>query len=194
MNLSNGYSYDSNPYIALSNLDSWVNNSNTGYSYTPLDMSGWTSSPQSFGSSYYDSITSGLGNLWDWGNSTIGSGQNAMSGFGLAFKGLEALANYQNQKKALKLAKEQLAQNKAVSKANFLNQGTDWLNQNLWQVQALEGWDKGAGAERAANVLSGLNQLNQAGSTLGMGDNAFGSQAEALKKYQNLQNTPQENN
>lgn len=130
--------------------------------------------------------SSQFGNLWGNLTSPIGSGNNATTGLQLGLGVVNSLTNLRNFNKSFRLAKDQLNFQKDYAGTNFVTNGTNWMNQNLAQVQGLNDFNAGAGAERAANVQAGLNQLNEAGAKLGLGNNVFGSQSEALKKYNSL--------
>lgn len=131
-------------------------------------------------------ILSGLSDLGKWVVNPLGIGKNAMSPLQIGLTGYALYNQNKNNQEQLKLAREQMALDKANMQSNFLNSGTNWMNQNLFQTQGLSAFNQNAGALRAEDIQSGLNQLNQAGSLIGLGDNAFASQAEALKKYNSL--------
>lgn len=130
----------------------------------------------------WDSIS----NFGSWMTTPIGTGQSAMSPLGYGLAAYSILANDKRQRQQLALAKQNLALQKSALQGNFTQNATNWMNQNLWQTQAMYNFDQAQGAKRAGDVLAGLNQLNSAASSLGMGDNAFGQQKDALMKYTQL--------
>lgn len=118
----------------------------------------------------------------------IGSGDNASSPGQWSLFGLGLL----QQKKMFDKQQEEVSKQAAFSKgntqANFINQGTNFINQGLWQVEALNAFNPGAAAERAQNLNSAINQMNNAGSRIELGSNTFADQQNALKKYSQLAN------
>lgn len=131
----------------------------------------------------------GFENLFNGIFSPIGSGDKAQS---LGQMGLGLFGALQQQKAfnaQLAEARRQFEFSKGMSQANFMNQGTNYLNQGLFQLESLNAFNPNAGAERAANLNAAVNQLNQAGSKIGLGSNAFQSQADALAKYNTLKPT-----
>ena len=118
----------------------------------------------------------------------IGSGDNAQSAGQLSLIGLGLLQQKKLFDKQLEEARRQFAFSKGNTQANFMNQGTNFINQGLWQVEALNAFNPGAAAERAQNLNSAINQMNNAGSRIELGGNTFADQQNALKKYSQLAN------
>lgn len=118
----------------------------------------------------------------------IGSGDNAVSPIQLDLIGLGLLQQKRQFDKQLEEARRQSAFSKGNTQANFMNQGTNFINQGLWQVEALNAFNPGAAAERAQNLNSAINQMNNAGSRIELGSNTFADQQNALKKYSQLAN------
>ena len=118
----------------------------------------------------------------------IGSGDNAQSVGQLSLTGLGLLQQMKHDRQLEEVARKQLAFTKGNTQANFINQGTNFINQGLWQVEALNAFNPGAAAERAQNLNSAINQMNNAGSRIELGGNTFADQQNALKKYSQLAN------
>ena len=122
----------------------------------------------------------------------MGSGDNAQSagqlGLGLASTLYGGYLQKKINKDQLAEARKQFEFSKANTQANFMNQGTNFINQGLWQVEALNAFNPGAAAERAQNLNSAINQMNNAGSRIELGGNTFADQQNALKKYSQLAN------
>lgn len=117
--------------------------------------------------------------------SPIGEGENAMS---LAQLGAGLFGAIQNQKqfeKQLEEAKKQFEYQKNLTGSNFQNQATNWGNQALFQTQGLSAFNANAGAQRAADLNAGFNQLNTAGNRIGI-ENVVGEQQNQLQKYNKL--------
>lgn len=131
----------------------------------------------------FSNSLAGIGNsLLGW----LGQGNNAtdLLKYGLAGIGIwNQNKNYEDQ---LEEARRQFQFAQGNTRANFMNQGTNFLNQSLFQLEALNAFNPNASAERAANLGAAVNQLNKAGSLIGLGDNAFESQANAIAKYNEL--------
>lgn len=116
----------------------------------------------------------------------LGSGDNAKS---LAQMGLEGYGILQMKDafgKQLDLARNQLNYQKDLTRGNFLNNGANYLNQGLFQLEALNAFNPQAGAERAQNFGAAVNTMNQAGAKIGLGNNAFAEQKNAIAKYNTL--------
>ena len=118
----------------------------------------------------------------------IGSGDNAQSAGQLSLIGLGLLQQMKHDRQLEEVARKQLAFTKGNTQANFMNQGTNFINQGLWQVEALNAFNPGAAAERAQNLNSAINQMTNAGSRIELGGNTFADQQNALKKYSQLAN------
>ena len=118
----------------------------------------------------------------------VGSGDNASSPIQWGLTGLGLLQQKKQFDKQLEEARRQFAFSKGNTQANFMNQGTNFINQGLWQVEALNAFNPGAAAERAQNLNSAINQMNNAGSRIELGGNTFADQQNALKKYSQLAN------
>lgn len=118
----------------------------------------------------------------------IGSGENASSPLQWGIAGL----GLWNQKKQfdtqLDEARRQFAFSKGNTQANFMNQGTNFINQGLWQIEALNAFNPNAAAERAQNFGTAIAQMNDAASKIELGPNTFGKQQDALQKYSQLGN------
>lgn len=132
---------------------------------------------------------SALGHFWNGLTGVRGSGDNAMSDLQIGLAGLGLLQQKKNQAAQLAEARRQFEFNKGVTQGNFLNQGTNYLNNSLWQLQSLAAFNPKAGAQRASDLTTAVNQLNQAGSLIGLGNNAFQEQANAISKYNTLKPT-----
>ena len=118
----------------------------------------------------------------------IGSGDNASAPAHWSLTGLGLLQQMKHDRQLEEVARKQLAFSKGNTQANFMNQGTNFINQGLWQVEALNAFNPGAAAERAQNLNSAINQMNNAGSRIELGSNTFADQQNALKKYSQLSN------
>lgn len=118
----------------------------------------------------------------------LGTGNNALDALKYGLDGFDILNQRNNLEDQLEEARRQFAFAQGNTRANFMNQGTNFLNQSLFQLEALNAFNPNASAERAANLGAAVNQLNQAGSLIGLGDNAFADQANAISKYNTLAN------
>ena len=136
----------------------------------------------------WDWSTGALENGWDWFTTTKGSGDNASAPVQWSLTGLGLLQQKKLIDKQWEEANRQFAFSKGNTQANFMNQGTNFINQGLWQVEALNAFNPGAAAERAQNLNSAINQMNNAGSRIELGSNTFADQQNALKKYSQLAN------
>ena len=127
--------------------------------------------------------------IWNGLNTTIGSGENATTGLQLGLNtglGLLGLWNQNKQwKDQLAEARKQFNFSKSLSQSNFMNQGTNFLNQSLFQLEGLKAFNPNAGAERAQNLTAAANQLNNAAQNIGI-NNAFSEQQNAIAKYNPL--------
>lgn len=123
---------------------------------------------------------------FNWLTSPIGTGENATNPLQLGLAGFSLYNQNQNLQDQLEEARRQFAFSQGNTRANFMNQGTNFLNQSLFQLEALNAFNPEASAERAANLGAAVNQLNKAGSYIGLGNNAFESQANAIAKYNQL--------
>lgn len=135
-----------------------------------------------------DTFTGALKNAWDWSTTPKGSGDNASAPIQWGLTGLGLLQQKKQFDRQLEEARKQFAFSKGNTQANFMNQGTNFINQGLWQVEALNAFNPGAAAERAQNLNSAINQMNNAGSRIELGGNTFADQQNALKKYSQLAN------
>lgn len=133
-------------------------------------------------------FTGALKNGWDWFTTPRGSGDNASAPVQWGLTGLGLLQQKKQFDRQLEEARKQFAFSKGNTQANFMNQGTNFINQGLWQVEALNAFNPGAAAERAQNLNSAINQMNNAGSRIELGGNTFADQQNALKKYSQLAN------
>lgn len=129
-------------------------------------------------------------NTWDKISTPKGTGDNAKSSLELGGQLLTGLYGIYNQNKNFKdqlnEARRQFAFSKGNTQANFMNQGTNFINQGLWQLEALNAFNPNAAAERAQNFGAAVDQMNQAASRLELGNNAFGAQQNALQKYNQI--------
>ena len=135
-----------------------------------------------------NTFTNGLKTSWDWLTTPRGSGDNASSPIQWGLTGLGLLQQKKQFDEQLDEARRQFAFSKGNTQANFMNQGTNFINQGLWQVEALNAFNPGAAAERAQNLNSAINQMNTAGSKIELGGNSFADQQNALQKYTQLAN------
>lgn len=120
--------------------------------------------------------------------STMFNGGKDSWGYQLGTLGLGLYGLLQNNnalQDQLDEARRQFDFSKNVSRANFTTSGTNFLNQGLFQLEGLKAFNPTAAAERASNFTAAANQLNNAGSLIGM-NNAFGEQINALDKYNQL--------
>lgn len=117
-------------------------------------------------------------------NSKPGSFQNstATDYLGVGLQGLGLLLNYRNNKKQLDIARQSLNNQINTSKANFASSATNQGNQTLARTQMLSDFNQAAGAKAAQDQLAGMQQLQSAGSSLGIGD-TVGKQINQLQKY-----------
>ena len=119
----------------------------------------------------------------------MGSGDNAQSagqlGLGLASTLYGGYLQKKINKDQLAEARKQFEFSKANTQANFMNQGTNFINQGLWQIEALNAFNPTAAAERAQNFNSAVNQMNTAANSIGL-NNAFSQQQNSLQKYTQL--------
>lgn len=186
------------------------------YKYEPTGMIGnWTNSalnnvgnvldgtanyiiPSNTGVSTAGNSNSGGWSSWEakltdpnWWFSPMGSGDNAVTPAQLGITGGLGLLGIMNQRKQfgaqLEQARKQFEFSKGLSQANFATQGTNFLNQGLFQLEGLKAFNPNAGAERAQNLNAAVNKLNAAGSRIGMGNNTFQDQQNAISKYNQLQ-------
>lgn len=169
-------------------------------SYYSIGLNGFQVNP-GYGNSYIASPgieeEEGLGtrlfslgkDIWNGLNTTIGSGENATTGLQLGLNtglGLLGLWNQNKQwKDQLAEARKQFNFSKSLSQSNFMNQGTNFLNQSLFQLEGLKAFNPNAGAERAQNLTAAANQLNNAAQNIGI-NNAFSEQQNAIAKYNTL--------
>lgn len=128
----------------------------------------------------------GLSSLGSWLSTPIGSGENASSPLQLGVAGLGLLQQQRAFEDQLEEARNQFNFQKGVTQGNFLNQGANFLNQGLFQLESLNAFNPNAGAERAANLNAAVNTLNDAASRLQLGNNAFAQQQNQLQKYNSL--------
>lgn len=129
---------------------------------------------------------SGLSSLGNWLTTPTGTGENAASPFQLGLMGLGLWQQQNNFEDQLEEARKQFNFQKGVTQGNFLNNGANFLNQGLFQLESLNAFNPTAGAERAANLNAAVNTMNQAASKLQLGDTAFAEQQNALQKYNSL--------
>lgn len=126
--------------------------------------------------------------LSGWLNQYFG-GKDSL-GWQLGSLGLGLYGLFQNQSAMddqLEEARKQFAYSQNMSRANFTNTGTNFLNQGLFQLEGLKAFNPTAAAERAENFTAAANQLNNAGNLIGL-NNAFSQQINALDKYNQLAN------
>lgn len=157
---------------------STVNTSQPAYQFTR----------QNFQNDPLNFLGNALKDGWDWFTTTKGSGDNASAPVQWSLTGLGLLQQMRHDRQLEEVARKQLAFSKGNTQANFMNQGTNFINQGLWQVEALNAFNPGAAAERAQNLNSAINQMNNAGSRIELGGNTFADQQNALKKYSQLAN------
>lgn len=170
----------------------WSIGSN-GFQYAPAynfgNSLGSTGSFDATGGGFLDSLADMGNSIWDRMNKTIGSGENATTGLQLGLNtglGLLGLWNQNQQwKDQLAEARKQFNFSKSLSQANFMNQGSNFLNQSLFQLEGLKAFNPNAGAERAQNLTAAANQLNNAAQNIGI-NNAFSEQQNAIAKYNTL--------
>lgn len=129
---------------------------------------------------------SGLSNLGNWLINPVGSGENAASPLQMGLMGLGLIQQQNNFEDQLEEARNQFNFQRGVTQGNFLNNGANFLNQGLFQLESLNAFNPNAGAERAANLNAAVNTMNQAASKLQLGNNAFAEQQNAIQKYNSL--------
>lgn len=124
-----------------------------------------------------------------WWTTPIGQGDNATTPLQLGLNTGLGLLGLWNQNKQwddqLEEARRQFNFSKSMSQSNFMNQGTNFLNQSLFQLEGLNAFNPNAGAERAANLTAAANQLSNAANNIGL-NNAFKDQQNAISKYNTL--------
>ena len=134
-----------------------------------------------------------LGNGLSWSFSPLGSGENAMAPAQIGLTGLGLLQRQKQFNQQLNEARRQFAFSKGNTQANFMNQGTNYINQGLFQLEGLRAFNPEAAVRQAENFGAAVDQLNQAGSRLELGDHIFAPQQNALQKYSQLAvNQPQQ--
>ena len=144
---------------------------------------GWSwDSNKSFGAN----TLSGLNVLGNWLINPVGSGENAASPLQMGLMGLGLIQQQNNFEDQLEEARNQFNFQRGVTQGNFLNNGANFLNQGLFQLESLNAFNPNAGAERAANLNAAVNTMNQAASKLQLGNNAFAEQQNAIQKYNSL--------
>lgn len=136
--------------------------------------------------SFTDNSISGLSALGNWLINPVGSGENAASPLQMGLMGLGLIQQQNNFEDQLEEARNQFNFQRGVTQGNFLNNGANFLNQGLFQLESLNAFNPNAGAERAANLNAAVNTMNQAASKLQLGNNAFAEQQNAIQKYNSL--------
>ena len=150
---------------------------------TTSQNTGWSwDSNKSFGAN----TLSGLNALGNWLINPVGSGENAASPLQMGLMGLGLIQQQNNFEDQLEEARNQFNFQRGVTQGNFLNNGANFLNQGLFQLESLNAFNPNAGAERAANLNAAVNTMNQAASKLQLGNNAFAEQQNAIQKYNSL--------
>lgn len=129
-----------------------------------------------------DSYGSGSNDFW--GSFTLGD----LGKYGLGIYSI--LSNNKNNNKALDFAKQQLQYNKDLSAANYLQNATGWANQQLWNAQAMYNFDPVQGAQYANNLKGSFENLNTAGSKLGL-NGSLDTQINSLNQYTQLKDSAQ---
>lgn len=129
---------------------------------------------------------SSLSSLGNWLITPTGTGENAASPLQMGLMGLGLVQQQNSFEDQLEEARKQFEYQRGVTQGNFLNNGANFLNQGLFQLESLNAFNPNAGAERAANLNSTINTMNQAASKLQLGNNAFAEQQNQLKKYNSL--------
>lgn len=191
--------YDLNGFYSPYDTTSQYLTGDYGYSFNPNISSSMFSQDTSNGSGFWDNILSGfnqLGTSLDSAGTSLsniltkpfGTGKNATTYGQLGLNALGMIQNQRNMNKALEEARAQFNWQKDLSRSNFQNQGTNYLNQSLWQLQSLNAFDPSAGAKRASDLSAGVSQLNDAANRIGIGG-AFQQQADAIAKYNTLKPT-----
>ena len=83
----------------------------------------------------------GLSSLGSWLSTPIGSGENASSPLQLGVAGLGLLQQQRAFEDQLEEARRQFNFQKGVTQGNFLNQGANFLNQGLFQLESLNAFN-----------------------------------------------------
>lgn len=180
-----------NPLSFLSGLGNYIGNGfTTAVNYfSDQDKNGNNKiDPEEVGNSAFNNSLGGK--IFNGLTTPIGSGENASSALQMGLAGLGILQQKKSFEQQLAEARRQFAFSKGNTQANLMNQGTNFINQGLWQVEALNGFNPNAAAERAQNFGAAVNQMNDAASKIELGPNTFGQQQNALQKYTQLANTP----
>lgn len=140
----------------------------------------------------FSSGSTGSGNYLDrftnWLSSPFGSGKDATTWGQVGLGALSMIQNQRNMNKALAEARDQFNWQKDITRSNFQNQGTNFLNQSLWQLQSLNDFNPNSASQRASDLSAGVSQLNSAADRIGIGG-AFNQQADAIAKYNTLKPT-----
>ena len=131
-----------------------------------------------------------LSGVWNWLTKPIGSGDNTTTALQLGATGILGGLGLMNQRKqfnaSLDQARKQFEFSKGLSQANFINQGTNYLNQGLFQLEGLNAFNPEAAKERASNFNAAFIQMNDAASKIGL-NGSFNQQQNQLSKYNQLQ-------
>lgn len=131
-------------------------------------------------------VISPLSDLVDFVGKNRGSAENPYSYGSLALEGFGLLQKQNMFKDQMAEARRQFAQQKAFGQSNFLTQGTNFLNQSAYQLQAMDAFNPQEAAKRAQDLGLAIDNMNQAGSMIGLGNNAFGNYKNNLEKYNTL--------
>lgn len=156
---------------------------NTNYGLKiPSNTLGLGSTGTQAGSSWWDTFKQG----WDDFITPHGSGENAKSYADLALGALNMLENYRNNKATLAIRKQALEDARNTQRANFGTNATALGNNLMTRARMANGWSSDFGAGVAQDSLASLNQLSQAGQTIGYNPNNLEAQKNQLRQYNSL--------
>lgn len=133
-------------------------------------------------SSLWDDLKSGLDSFL----TPHGSGSNARSYADLALGALNMLENYRNNKATLAIRRQALEDARNTQRANFGTNATALGNDLMTRARMANGWSSDFGAGVAQDSLASLNQLSQAGQTIGYNPNNLEAQKNQLRQYNSL--------
>lgn len=115
-----------------------------------------------------------------------GSGPNARSYADLALGALNMLENYRNNKATLAIRRQALEDARNTQRANFGTNATALGNDLMTRARMANGWSSDFGAGVAQDSLASLNQLSQAGQSIGYNPSNLEAQKNQLRQYNSL--------
>lgn len=156
---------------------------NTNYGLKlPSNTWGLGSTGTQASSSWWDTFKQG----WDDFITPHGSGDNAKSYADLALGALNMLENYRNNKATLAIRRQALEDARNTQRANFGTNATALGNDLMTRARMANGWSSDFGAGVAQDSLASLNQLSQAGQTIGYNPSNLEAQKNQLRQYNSL--------